>query len=59
MNTEREYLIAHAAIRESKIRSGLITPRPDDAGVCRWSEEGPVNSARLDTIHNWRKRVSP
>ena len=59
MNTALEYEIAHAAIRETKIRAGILTPHLDDEDECRWSREGTVTADKLDTIHNWRKRVSP
>ncbi len=59
LDTALEYEIAHLAIRETKIRAGLITPRLDDEQECAWSREGTVTADKLDTIHNWRTRVSP
>lgn len=58
MNTLLEYHIGHAAIREKKIRGGLITPRLDDEDECRWFREGPVSNDKLDTIRDWPKRIA-
>jgi len=53
-DSRRNYEIAHAALREQKIRAGTLTPRLDDQQECRWAFEGSVPVCDLDTANGHR-----
>ena len=54
LDSIRNYEIAHMAIREQKIRAGLLTPRLDDEQECRWAFEGKAPVCDLDAANGRR-----
>ena len=53
-DAKRCYGVAHAALREIKIRMGLIEPDPQRPGEVKWAEEGITGIAHLDTVREDR-----
>ena len=44
------YALAHAAIRETRIRAGTILPDPDRSDEMRWAAEGLRPAGQLDSV---------